>query len=147
MRTAIYKKGCPLENITHIRQGHQNATLCDKHQGTYGNPVRNNVGVFQGSAVSALLLIIYFGGMMDDYRALNHWGKLPTRKTQQRRPKHRKCTSEPSTTRTTIACNAWGKRNHQRPPQNHPAEVNNQRNSRKTHQTWENNRQKPKSRK
>jgi len=56
--TSLYKKGLPLENITQIRQGHQKTNLCAKHKGQYGPQIQNNVGAFQGSAISALLFII-----------------------------------------------------------------------------------------
>jgi len=52
----------------------------------YGKPEIKNVGVFQGSAISALLFIIYQDDMMGDYAAINHQAKIPTRKTIQRSP-------------------------------------------------------------
>ena len=42
-----------------------------KQKGTYGTPGNNNIGVFRGSAISALLFIIYLDDMMEDYEALN----------------------------------------------------------------------------
>jgi len=84
--TALYKKGIPLENTTQIRQGHKQTMLCAKHQGKYGKAQENNVGVFQGSAISALLFIIYLDDMMEDCQSLNHQNELPTRMTIQRTP-------------------------------------------------------------
>ena len=81
---ALYKKGLPLANILHIRQGHQNTTLRAKHQGGYGTNDTNNVGVFQGSVISAPLFIIYLGDMMDDYKAIGRKAKPPTGETLQR---------------------------------------------------------------
>ena len=80
---AIYKKGLPIPMIQHIRQGHQNTTLRRKDNGEYGLPVKNNVGVFQGSALSALLFIIYLDEVIQDYQALNDEAKLPQRHTIQ----------------------------------------------------------------
>ena len=40
----------------------------------------------QGSAISALMFIIYLDDMMEDYEALNRLAKLPTRQTIQRDP-------------------------------------------------------------
>jgi len=83
--TTLYKKGIPVENITQIRQGRLKTTLCGKHRGRYGEEQQNNVGVFQGSAISALMFIIYIDDMMEDYNAINHKHQLPTRKTIQRK--------------------------------------------------------------
>ena len=62
----LYKKGLRLETIVQIRQGHQNTQLCAKNQGKYGPLAKNNVGVFQGSALSAPLYIIYLDDVMQD---------------------------------------------------------------------------------
>ena len=75
----LYKKGLPIDMITHIRRGHQNATLLPKTRGKYGATTENNVGVFQGSALSALLFIIYQDDVMGNYDALNHANNLPIR--------------------------------------------------------------------
>ena len=80
--TTLYKKGLPIELITHLRRGHQNTKLVAKLNGEYGKPQDNNVGVFQGSAVSALLFIIYLDDMMEDYQALNQKSNLATRKAK-----------------------------------------------------------------
>jgi len=82
----LYKKGLPLETIAQIRQGHKNTKLCPKHQGRYGDLQTNNVGVFRGSAISALLFIIYLDDMMQDLQALNHKNELPMRIRTQRQP-------------------------------------------------------------
>ena len=84
--TTLYKNGLPLEMIITVRQGHQNTTLCAKNQGGYGKQIINNIGVFQGSAISALLFTIYLEDMMEDYRAINRKAKLATRITLQRNP-------------------------------------------------------------
>ena len=77
--TTLYKKGIPLETIVHIRKGHRDAMLRAKHQGKYGDASKNNVGVFQGSAISALMSIIYLDDAMEDYEAINHKAKLISR--------------------------------------------------------------------
>ena len=41
-------------------------------------------GVFQWSEISAIMLTIYLGDMVEDYESLNLNAKLPTRKTIQR---------------------------------------------------------------
>jgi len=84
--TTLYKKGIPLETITHIRKGHQNTMLRAKHQGKYGEASENNVGVSQGSAISALMFIIYLDDMMEDYEAINHKEKLISRQQIIRDP-------------------------------------------------------------
>jgi len=84
--TTLYKKGLLLENITQIRTGRQQTMLRAKHQGTYGPRQLNNKGVFQGSAISALLFIIYLDDMMEDYKEINYQAKLPTRMVMQRVP-------------------------------------------------------------
>ena len=73
----LYKKGLPLETIARIREGHRHTTICAKYQGKYGKPEINNVGVFQGSVISALLFIIYLDDMMEDYTAMNRQAKIP----------------------------------------------------------------------
>ena len=49
--------------------------------GGYGTPVNNNVGVFQGETLSALLFIIYLDGVMQDYQSLNEKARIPRRIT------------------------------------------------------------------
>ena len=61
---ALYKKGPPLANITQIRKGHQQTMMRQIHLWAYGQPKINNKGVFQGSAISALLFIVYIDDMM-----------------------------------------------------------------------------------
>ena len=36
-------------------EGHANTKLCSKYKGIYGPYIHNNVGVFRGSPISALL--------------------------------------------------------------------------------------------
>ena len=68
----------------HIRQGHHDTRLSPKYKGKYGAPSENNIGVFQGSSVSALLFIIYMGDMMEDNAALNRRSNIPARIVQDR---------------------------------------------------------------
>ena len=56
--TTLYKKGIPEETIRHIRRGHHGTRLAPKYRGRYGEAKANNVGVSQGSAISALLFVI-----------------------------------------------------------------------------------------
>ena len=56
---ALYKKGAPEETIKHISRGHQGTRLSPKHNGKYGHPRGNDIGVFQGSAISAILFIMW----------------------------------------------------------------------------------------
>ena len=55
----IYKKRLSVETIKHIRRGHQWGKLVPKYKGKYGELAENNIGVFQRSAISALIFIIY----------------------------------------------------------------------------------------
>ena len=71
LRTTLYKKGIPIEMTNHIRQGHHGTKLPPKYKGRYGAPSPNNIGVSQGSAISALLFIIYMDEVMADNAALN----------------------------------------------------------------------------
>ena len=82
--TTLYKKGLPWEMITHIRSGHQNTTLRPKIKNKYGNATQNNVGVFQWSAISALLFIIYQDDMMEDYESLNQEAHIPVKHATER---------------------------------------------------------------
>jgi len=82
----LYKKGLPEKTTLQIREGRKNTQLCTKYQGKYGELQENNIGVFQGSAISALLFIIYLDDVMEDYAAINQKEKLPTRLTLQRDP-------------------------------------------------------------
>ena len=84
LRTALYKKGIPVEMITHIRRGHQNTRLTPKTKGRYGKQTPNNVGVFQWSAVIALLFVIYRDDVMEAYDALNHKNETLLKHTQER---------------------------------------------------------------
>ena len=69
--TTLYQKGIPEETIRHIRRRHTVTKLAPKYKGKYGKINENNIGVFQGSSISALLFIIYLDDMMDDLEALN----------------------------------------------------------------------------
>ena len=54
-----------------------------KSHNQYGPPVINNIGVYQGSAISALLFIIYLGDMMEDYDAVNANKQALRKKTKK----------------------------------------------------------------
>ena len=79
----LYKCGIPITAIQHIRGGLPKTILRHKENRTYGTPITNNVGVFQGSAISALLFIIYLDDVMQDYQAMNDNAQLPRRPTIQ----------------------------------------------------------------
>ena len=79
----LYKAGLPTQVIKNIRQGHQGTKLQCKDTGTYGKPIQNNVGVFKGSALSALLFIIYLDDMMQGRQSLNDQMQLPKRYSTQ----------------------------------------------------------------
>ena len=53
-----------IQMITHMRQGHQNATLRCKDGGFYGSYLLNCSGVLQRSATGSLLIMSYIGGMV-----------------------------------------------------------------------------------
>ena len=65
--TTTYESGLPIRFINDIRNGHQGNTLRPKVKGELGKKVGNNIGVFQGSPLSALLFIIYAERIMTDY--------------------------------------------------------------------------------
>jgi len=82
----MYKIGIPIKMMLHIKEGHQKTTLRSKDNGKYGRPIKNNIGVFQGASLSALLFAIYLEDMMQDNQALNDLHKLPQRYAIQARP-------------------------------------------------------------
>ena len=84
LRATLYKKELPIEMITHIRRGHKNTALAPQLKNKYGKPTENNVGVYQGSAISAILFIIYQDDMMEGYDALNRAAKIPLKHTEER---------------------------------------------------------------
>ena len=67
----MYKKGIQTELINHIRQGRKGTKFAPEYRGKYGEPSENNIGVSQGSAISAILFIIYMDDVMEDNEALN----------------------------------------------------------------------------
>ena len=75
--TTLYKKGIPEEMIKHIRRGHTGTKLAPKYKGKYGKLNESNIGVFQGSEISALLFIIYLDDVMGDLEALSRRTNLP----------------------------------------------------------------------
>ena len=56
----------------------------DRNKNRYGAKVENDIGVFQGSAISALLFIIYLDDMMDDYTSINDNTQIPKKYTPGR---------------------------------------------------------------
>ena len=63
-------KGPPVETIKHIGRGHRRTKLVPKYIGKYGELSENNIWIFQGSAIDALLFIIYMGDVMEENAAL-----------------------------------------------------------------------------
>ena len=61
IRASLYKLGISLRETKNIRLFYLNPTLSRKDAGIYGAIVGNNVGVFQGSALSGLVYITYLG--------------------------------------------------------------------------------------
>ena len=76
----LYKVGILLPLLEHIRNGRQNTRLRCKELAAIGEPVSNNVGVFQGAALSAPLFIIYLEDAMMGNQSLNEKGRLQRRK-------------------------------------------------------------------
>ena len=72
-----------------IRRGHIGTRLSPKYKGRYGK-LNGNIGVSQGSAISALLFIIYLDDMMEDMEALNRRTNLPIRIIQDRPHRQKK---------------------------------------------------------
>ena len=64
--TTLYKLGLPIPVILHMENSYQNTTRRHKNNGVYGPPTPNNVGVFQGSALSATPFVIYLDDVMHD---------------------------------------------------------------------------------
>ena len=83
MDIAIQNRNTTTNNTTHKARTNRNHTP-SKTQQTIRGKINNNIGVFQGSATSALLFIIYLQDMMDDFHALNYLQKIPYRETKQR---------------------------------------------------------------
>ena len=65
--------------IRRIRRGHQGTMLAPKYKGKYGNANDNNIGVFQGAAISPLMFTVYLDDMVEDLEALNRRTNLPIR--------------------------------------------------------------------
>jgi len=79
------QKGLPENATKQILRGHQDTQLMAKESNEYGPKILNNVGVFQGSSISALLFIIYLGDMRNGYEALNDNKQIPRKHTYGRR--------------------------------------------------------------
>ena len=88
--TTLYKKELPEETIMRIRRGHQGTRLSPQYRWRYGETKGGNIGVFQGSEISASCFIIYLDGMMEDLTALNRRPHLPMRIVQDRRHEQHK---------------------------------------------------------
>ena len=56
----------------------------EKERNEYGPKILNKVWVFQGSAISALLFIIYLDDMTHDYKSLNDNKQIPRKHTYGR---------------------------------------------------------------
>ena len=82
--TTLYKKGIREETINNSRRGHQGARLAPKYKVNYGKTVENNIGVFRGSSIGAILFIIYMGEAMEDSDATQRRLNLPYRKVKGR---------------------------------------------------------------
>jgi len=80
---ALYKKVLPIKTILNIRRRRNKTTLQAKRKKQYGK-IHNEIGSPQGSAISALLFIIYLKDMMGDYRAINYLDHIPYRTSIQR---------------------------------------------------------------
>ena len=88
MRTTLYQKGIPIETIKQIWRGRQKTQLMAKTNNQYEEKILNNAGVFQRSAISALLFTIYIDGVAEDYNALN------TNKNVERKKTYGRCEQE-----------------------------------------------------
>ena len=86
MDNLVQERITPRNYHPHKEKGHQETRLCVKHKGEYGEECQNNVGVFQGSAISALMFIIYLDDTMEDFKAMNRKMKLTTRQQILRDP-------------------------------------------------------------
>ena len=85
----LYKKCLPVHMFQQIAHGHQNTIRRCKEMGTYGTPVRNNIGIFRGEALSAILFIIYLDGVEKDYHSLGDKAGLPRRSAVQQTQENR----------------------------------------------------------
>ena len=80
----LYKKGIPGEMAKQIRRGHVGTKLAPEHKGRYGKLNDNNIGVLQGSAISAIRFVIYLDDVIEDLESLNRRTNLPIRIIQDR---------------------------------------------------------------
>jgi len=83
LRTTLYKKGIPLETIKRIRRGNKDTKLLPKTKNKYGKATLNNTGDLQGSAIGAMLFIIYKDDMVEDYNAINQEAQIPQKHTHK----------------------------------------------------------------
>jgi len=110
--TTLCEKGAPIQTILHVKRGHRKTTLQAKYNRTYGEKTENNIGVFQGSAISALLFTIYLQDTMEYPQAINYLDNIPYRATKQRSEKriikeliNQIRTQEQSTTKNELTTN------------------------------------------
>ena len=75
--TTIYKRNTNWHDQTHTRHEKPRHKTSTKYKCKYGTPSGNNIGVSQGSAISAILFIIYMGDMMEDNAALRRRSNPP----------------------------------------------------------------------
>ena len=92
LRTTLRKEGRPVNTIIHINHGRQNTTRRYKHNGGYGphhqSPAQqrldgNSDVLFQGSAISAAVFVIYPEDLARRYHAVDGQKQLPQRSNAQ----------------------------------------------------------------
>merc|ERR1712126_307747 len=71
MYNVLLESGLPIKLTRTIKRTHERTTLNVREKNRIGTKKETNVGVFQGSPLSALLFVIYITSMMTDYRARN----------------------------------------------------------------------------
>ena len=88
----LAKKGVPIELIKIIRKTHTKTKLAPKEQNRIGTTIESNIGVYQGSPLSALLFIIYTNQMMREYE--KEWEKEKKKEKEGIYTKKEKKTTE-----------------------------------------------------
>ena len=81
------RKGNPQRHDRTYPKRAKNNTLTTKTKNRYGRAKRSNVGVSQGSAISAILFIIYKDDRAEDYESLNRATYIPLKHTPERTEK------------------------------------------------------------
>ena len=77
------KKDYRWKHRTNQARRSKNTTMCKISRAIWADS-KNNVVAFRGSAISALMFILYLDDMVEGYGNLNQMEKLPTRKTARR---------------------------------------------------------------